>query len=169
MTTPESASRAVPNNPAPPAQRDEALCARLDSLLGEAATLIDQLQGVGAEQRLAVESGQVSQIVEVVAKREPIVRSIVRVGEELGAFIENPASKGGVGEKALNAALLQIAGFEHTMKRLREQDHEDQAKMERSRDQLAAQLSSMSTGQSALRAYSSRTPAPNPTMQDRRG
>jgi flagellar biosynthesis/type III secretory pathway chaperone len=142
---------------------------RLDSLLTEAGDLIDQLQAVGAEQRHAVESGQVQQIVEVVAKREPIVQSMIRIGEELGAFIENPTTKETIPDRILNGALLRIAGYEHAMKRLREQDAKDQVLMEQARDKLAAQLAGMGSGQSALRAYSTRSVKPNPIMQDRKG
>lgn len=142
---------------------------RLDSLLTEAGDLIDQLQAVGAEQRHAVESGQVQQIIEVVAKREPIVQSMIRIGEELGAFIEDPTTKQTIPERVLNGALLRIAGYEHTMKRLREQDAKDQLLMEQARDKIASQLAGMGSGQSAMRAYSSKSKATNPIMQDKRG
>ncbi|MBO6738863.1 MAG: hypothetical protein JJ916_03295 [Phycisphaerales bacterium] len=142
---------------------------RLDALLEETGTLVEQLEAVGAEQRHAVESGQVQQIVEVVAKRDPLVQSIIRVGEELGAFIEDPETKATISPHVLNAALLRIAGYEHTMKRLREQDAQDQQVMEQTRDKLASQLSGMGSGQHALRAYSTRPKSPNPTMQDKRG
>jgi len=145
------------------------LKSRLESLLDEAGTLVDQLQAVGAEQRHAIESGQVQQIVEVVAKRDPIVQSMIRVGEELGAFIEDPTTKSALSEQTLSSVLLRIAGYEHTMKRLREQDAKDQVLMEQTRDKLAAQLAGMGSGQSALRAYSSKSTPPNPIMQDKRG
>ena len=142
---------------------------RLGSLLDEAGELMDQLQAVGDQQRHAIESGQVAQIVEVVAKREPLVQSMIRVGEELGAFIEDPETKSDLPDRTLNAALKRIAGYEHTMKRLREQDARDQLQMEKTRDQLASQLAGMGSGQNALRAYSTRTPTPNPILQDREG
>ena len=142
---------------------------RLQSLLDETGDLVDQLQAVGAEQRHAIESGQVQQIVEVVAKRDPIVQSMIRVGEELGAFIENPETKAALPEQTLNGALLRIAGYEHTMKRLREQDANDQRLMEQTRDKLASQLAGMGSGKNALRAYSTRSQSPNPILQDKRG
>lgn len=161
MTAPESNAE----------QQDQIalLESRLESLLNEAGELVDQLQAVGAEQRHAIESGQVQQIVEVVAKRDPIVQSMIRVGEELGAFIEDPATQAVISEQTYSGALLRIAGYEHTMKRLREQDARDQAQMEKTRDKIAAQLAGMGSGKSALRAYSSRPATPNPIMQDKRG
>lgn len=159
----------APESKAEPQDQIALLESRLESLLDEAGVLVDQLQAVGAEQRHAVESGQVQQIVEVVAKRDPIVQSMIRVGEELGAFIEDPTTKTTICEQTLNGALLRIAGYEHTMKRLREQDARDQAQMEQTRDKLAAQLAGMGSGKSALRAYSSRSSTPNPIMQDKRG
>ena len=143
--------------------------ARLESLLEETGTLVEQLEAVSAQQQHAIESGQVQQIVEVVAKREPIVKGLVRVGEELGAFIEDPTARDTLGEQVFNGALRRIASYEHTMKRLRERDAQDQERMQLTRDQLASQLASMGSGRSALRAYSVRSQTPNPIMQDRRG
>jgi flagellar biosynthesis/type III secretory pathway chaperone len=143
--------------------------ARLESLLEETGTLVEQLEAVSSQQQHAIESGQVQQIVEVVAKREPVVQGLVRVGEELGAFIEDPSTRSAIGDQAYNAALRRIAGYEHTMKRLRERDAQDQDRMQAARDQLASQLASMGSGRSALKAYSVRSKATNPTMQDRRG
>ena len=160
---------ATPGTHNPQGDEHAMLQSRLDALIEETGTLVEQLEAVGAQQRHAIESGQVQQIVEVVAKRDPLVRSIIRVGEELGAFIEDPKTKQTLSEQALNGALLRIAGFEHTMKRLREQDAKDQLLMEQARDKIATQLAGMGSGQSALRAYSSKSKATNPIMQDKRG
>ena len=137
----------TPGTPHSDAQdRADLLAARLEALLAETGSLVDQLEAVGDQQHHAIESGQVRQIVEIVETREPLVRSLVRVGEELNAFI-----------------------YEHTMKRLRERDAQDQQCMEQARDQIASQLAGMGSGKHALRAYSTRSQTPNPIMQDRRG
>ena len=94
---------------------------------------------------------------------------MIRVGEELGAFIEDAKVRQTLEPQSLNGAMRRIAGYEHTMKRLREQDARDQQLMEQTRDKIASQLAGMGSGQSALRAYSTRSQTPNPTMQDRRG
>lgn len=165
MATPESHKQAA----AHPEDQSSLLAARLGALLDEAGTLVDQLGAVGEQQSHAIESGQVRQIVEIVATREPIVRALVRVGEELGALIEDDSTRAMLGDEVMERALRRMAVYEHTMKRLRERDARDQQRMERTRDQLASQLAGMGSGKSALRAYSLRPQTPNPTMQDRRG
>ncbi|HSG63805.1 MAG TPA: flagellar export chaperone FlgN [Gammaproteobacteria bacterium] len=160
----------APKRPQPDAQDHAALlAARLDALLEEAGTLVDQLEAVGEQQHHAIESGQVHQIVEIVETRDPLVRSLVRVGEELNAFIEDGDARACLDDDVMERALRRIAIYEHTMKRLRERDAKDQQLMEQARDKIASQLASMGSGKNALRAYSSRSTTPNPIMQDRRG
>lgn len=163
MTTPKC------NQPISAEDQSALLRARLDALLEQTGTLIEQLQAVSDQQRQAVESEQVQQIVEVVAIREPIVRSMVQVGDELGAFIEDPSTQQMLGKPTLERALRQIASYEHAMKLMRERDAQDQQRMEQTRAKLVRQLSGTGTGKSALRAYSSKNTNPNPIMQDKRG
>lgn len=142
---------------------------RLDSLVDQAQVLMDQLCAASEGQSRAIESGDVAQVVEIVANREPIVRGLVNVGEEIGAFIQDPEMLALVGEPERDDALKRIALIEHAMKRLRERDAHDQRLMENARNQMAEQLSSVGTNQNALRAYSGRTGSPNPILQDRQG
>jgi len=165
MATPESHRQTE----AHPEDQSALLAARLGTLLDETGTLVDQLGAIGEQQSHAIETGQVRQIVEIVATREPIVQALVRVGEELGALIEDSSTRTMLGDEVMERALRRMAVYEHTMKRLRERDAQDQQRMERARDQLAAQIAGMGAGKSALRAYSPMSRSPNPTMQDRRG
>lgn len=161
---------ATPEGNAPISTQDQStlLRARLETLLGQIGALIEQLQAVADQQRHAVETEQVQQIVEVVAIREPIVRSMVQVGDELGAFIEDTATQRLLGTPTLERALRQIASYEHAMKLLRERDAQDQEQMEHTRDKLVRQLTGAGTGKEALRAYSTKPTNPNPIMQDKR-
>jgi flagellar biosynthesis/type III secretory pathway chaperone len=143
--------------------------ARLNALVDEASLLMDQLGAISADQHQAVESGDVAQIVEIVSKREPIIRGLVCVGEEIEAFINNPQAIASVGKDVCADALDRIARIEHAMKKLREHDAQDQKRMESTRDTLAEQLGTMGKGKKALRAYTSRTSTPNPILQDRQG
>lgn len=143
--------------------------ARLGSLVDEAQSLMDQLCAISTGQSEAIEVGDVAQIVEIVVKREPVVQGLVSVGEEIGAFIENPDAIAKVSTQERDEAMRRIALIEHAMKRLRERDAHDQKQMEAARDKMAGQLASMGTNQNALRAYSSRTGTPNPILQDREG
>ncbi len=149
--------------------QDALLASRLEVLLEQAGELIEQLETISEQQRHAIESAQVSQIVEVVANRDPLVQSMLRVGEELRTYIEDERVRSVVGVSVMENALHRVASFEHKMKHLRERDARDQELMERTRDALARQLSGMNSGTSALRAYSTRSQSPNPTMQDKRG
>ena len=142
---------------------------RLSSLVDEASSLMDQLSTLSEAQRESVTKGDVEQIIEVVSAREPVVRQIVRVGEEIGAFINDPKMVSRLSDTDRDAALKRIALIEHAMKRLRERDAQDQVRMEEARDGLANQLSGMGAGQSALRAYSTKAKTPNPILQDRKG
>ena len=147
----------------------DAHAARLNSLVDEAQALMDQLCTISNGQSEAIQAGDVAQIVEIVTIREPVVRGLVCVGEEIGAFIEDPKMIAQVSDADRSEALKRISLIEHTMKRLRERDDQDQKLMESARDTLADQLASMGTNQNALRAYSSRPSTPNPILQDRQG
>ena len=149
--------------------QDAVLASRLETLLQQASELIDQLEAISEQQRHAIESAQVTQIVEVVAKRDPLVQSMLRVGEELRIYIEDDRVRSAIGVGVMEDALHRVAGIEHKMKHLRERDAKDQELMEKTRDSLARQLSGMSTGTNALRAYSTRSKSTNPTMQDKKG
>ncbi len=142
---------------------------RLNSLVDEAQELMDQLCALSEGQSKAIESGDVAKIVEVVSSREPVVLGLVSVGEEIAAFIQDPRMIASVHEQDRKDALGRIASIEQMMKRLREQDAQDQKMMESARDKLAEQISGTGAHQNALRAYSSRSSTPNPIMQDREG
>jgi len=143
--------------------------ARLSSLVDQAKTLMDQLCDISNVQTDAIKSGEIDQVVEIVAKREPLVRGLVCVGEEIGAFITDPKMIGAVDDVQRSNALDRIASIEQSMKKLREHDAQDQKLMESARDGLANQLASMGAGMNALRAYTSRTATPSPILQDRQG
>lgn len=151
------------------AHNEQPLAARIDDLIEGARSLLDRLSIIADEQRTAIAEGDVPRIVEIVGQREPLIRQLVRVGEEIGAVIEAPETAGELSAVQREDALSRISGIEHTMKRLREQDAHDQELMENTRDRLAAQLAGMGTGRNALKAYSTRSVAPNPIMQDRKG
>lgn len=143
--------------------------ARLSSLVDQAKTLMDQLCDISSTQSDAIKSGDIDQIVEIVTKREPMVRGLVCIGEEIGVFISDPKMIGAVDDTQRSDALNRIASIEQSMKELREHDAQDQKLMESTRDGLADQLASMGAGMNALRAYTSRTATPNPILQDRQG
>ncbi len=142
---------------------------RLNSLVDEATKLMERLGEIAAGQREAIESGEIEQIVEIVTKREPVVRALVCVGEEIDAFINDSQTLALVNEHDQSKAYERIASIEHAMKKLREQDAQDQKLMESTRDRLAGELSLMGTGMNALRAYTTRSGTPNPILQDRQG
>jgi len=142
---------------------------RLQSLVDEAKSLLDKLNSLSDGQRDAIESGDVEQIVEIVTCREPIVRGLVCVGEEIGAFIENPDTIGQIGQAERQIALDRIVLIENDMAKLRERDQQDQVLMQTTRDRIAEQLSGMGNNQTALRAYSSKANTPNPILHDREG
>ncbi len=142
---------------------------RLDSLVAKAKTLMDRLCAIADGQTQAIESGEIEQIVEIVAQREPVVRELVRVGEELDAFLSDSQAMDLINQDDRVRAFEQIGSIEQAMKKLRQRDAQDQKLMESTRDRLADQLSSMGTGMTALRAYTSRVSTPNPILQDRQG
>ena len=142
---------------------------RLNSLVDEAQALMDQLGAISDGQHYAIRSGDIAQVLEVISKREPVVNGLVSVGEEIEAFIKDPGMLAKVPSDERSAALERITLIEIAMGKLREHDAQDQKIMESTRDGLASQLAGMGTGKSALRAYSSRTSTPNPTLHDRQG
>lgn len=142
---------------------------RLSTLVDEAQSMMDQLCTLSAGQSEAIQSGDIARVVEIVVGREPVVQNIVRVGEEIGAFIADPAMISTISDEDRASALKRISSIEHAMKRLRERDAQDQRLMEMARDGLADQLAEMGAGQNALRAYSKRSGTPNPILQDRQG
>jgi len=142
---------------------------RINSLIDQAQKLMDRLCAIGEEQRDAIRSGEVDRMVEMVATREPIVRTLVRVGEEIGAFLEDPGMVSRLSDTDRVNALGRIDSIRQVMESLRARDEQDQKLMEKTRDGLADQLATTGTNQSALRAYSGRSSTPNPILQDRQG
>jgi flagellar biosynthesis/type III secretory pathway chaperone len=142
---------------------------RLHFLVDEAQVLMDRLCDISQQQSQAIEAGEVEQIIEIVTIREPVIRNIVRVGEEIGAFIQDPDSIKQVDRVQRDEALNRIASIEHAMKRLRERDANDQILMEKVRDAMADQLAGLGNGKNALQAYAARPNTPNPILQDREG
>lgn len=142
---------------------------RLNSLVDQAGSLMDQLSEMSETQSQAIQAVDIDKIVEYVSRREPVIGQLVIVGEEIEAIISTIDQRNQSSSVSYKAALAKITTIEHAMKRLREQDARDQQSMEAAREKLSDQMASSGTNQSALRAYSAKPATPNPILQDRQG
>ncbi len=108
-------------------------------------------------------------LVELLAQREPLVGELARLGDELAAILDDPASARALGADEHAQIRERLGQLESVMARIRERDTRARASLQRRRDELAARLATVNTGSGAARAYAGAGRANNPTIQDARG
>lgn len=108
-------------------------------------------------------------LVALLGEREPLVGQLARLGDELAAILDDPASARVLGQAEHTQIRERLGQLGEVMGRIRERDKRARAEMQRRRDELANRLASVNTATGAARAYSGSGRATNPTMQDARG
>lgn len=137
------------------ASRMRELCLRLDGCsVSIGARVHDEDPGV---------------LVGLLAEREPLVGELARLGDELGAILDDPASARVLGEQEHAQIRERLGQLEQVMAKIRERDREARGGLSKRRDRLADELASVSNARGAIRAYSGAGRPANPTVQDSRG
>ncbi|MCA9303702.1 MAG: hypothetical protein KC996_06240 [Phycisphaerales bacterium] len=147
----------------------QALAARVSTLIDEMGSRCAHLDRLSVEQGQAVRDGDVELVLDVLQRREPVLRALAVAGEQLGAMLEDGACISAMGPALFADARERLRELERVADGIRERDAEHHQLMKQQRDGLAARLSSMGQQKSAMSAYSGNKGTPNPTLQDRRG
>lgn len=150
-------------------QNKQALTARISSLIEEMASRCAHLDRLSIEQGQAVVGGDVEVVLDVLQRREPVLRALAVAGEQLGAMLEDSVCIDAMGPALFADARSQVRELERIADGIRERDAEHHELMKQQRDGLAERLSSMGQQKSAMHAYSGNKGTPNPTLQDRKG
>lgn len=108
-------------------------------------------------------------LIALLGEREPLVGELARLGDELAAILDNPASARALGEREHTQIRERLGQLEQVMGRIRERDRQARSELQRRRDELADRLASVSNARGAVRAYSGMDRGVNPTVQDSRG
>lgn len=108
-------------------------------------------------------------LVALLVEREPLVVELARLGDELAAILDDPASARVLGQAEHAQIRDRLAQLEQVMARIRERDQRARAELQRRRDEMAGRLASVNTANGAARAYSGGPRHTYPTVQDSRG
>lgn len=149
-------------------QTTQALTARVSALIDEMGSRCAHLDRLSIEQGQAVRDGEVESVLDVLERREPVLKALAVAGEHLGAILEDAVCVRAMGAELFNDARARVRELERVADGIRERDAEHHELMKRQRDGLAERLSSMGQKKSAMTAYSVGKGTPNPTLQDRR-
>ncbi len=109
------------------------------------------------------------ELVRMLGEREPLVVGLARLGDELAAILDDPASARSLGQAEHAQIRTRLGQLEQVMARIRERDKQARAALQRRRDAMADQLGSISVARGAAKAYGGRGGPVNPTMQDAQG
>ncbi|MEM9372763.1 MAG: hypothetical protein AAGA55_03890 [Planctomycetota bacterium] len=161
-TTPGTDQTGCSEPPSPPiqaaarvrvlAERMRERCLRLDEIsAGMGAQTVDEAPDA---------------IVLALAQREPLVRELAGLGDELAAILNDPGAVRELGEHEHRQIRARMGELEQVMARIRERDRETRATLQRRRDGLADQIASVNIHRGAARAYSGGNHPVNPTVQD---
>jgi hypothetical protein len=108
-------------------------------------------------------------VVALLGEREPLVTELARLGDELSAILDDPASARQLGQDEHTQIRDRLAQLEQVMARIRERDRKARAELQRRRDELALRLVTANTAGAANRAYSGSGRPVQPIVQDSRG
>jgi hypothetical protein len=108
-------------------------------------------------------------VVALLGEREPLVVELARLGDELSAILDDPASARQLGHDEHTQIRDRLAQLEQVMARIRERDRKARAELQRRRDELATRLVTANTAGAANRAYSGAGRPVQPIVQDSRG
>ena len=140
---------------------------RLLRLLDEQLALAGRLESLATRQREHVLRGELADVIDVLARREPIVSDLTAHAEEIEPFVRdarNPAS-------ALDATQRhevqeRLTGIEERLEAVNRLDAHDERALVAMKDALAAEIASLRVSRAAVGAYASGGDS-TPMMQDR--
>ncbi len=128
-----------------------------------------RLDDLSAALSTCVVSEEPDAVVALLGEREPLVSELARLGDELAAILDDPASARSLGQDEHAQIRERLAQLEQVMARIRERDRKARADLQRRRDELAGRLVTANAAGAANRAYSGSGRSVQPTVQDSRG
>lgn len=142
---------------------------RLERLVEEQRRLVQELDGLGAEQRRLIESGEADALVTLLARRQTLTDRIASLAQEFEPFRRSwdefmarlPADQ-------RDRLVVAVGEIGEGIRRITERDDADRAALQRQRDVVTTELSSVSRGRGAVAAYG-RGGGLEPRFQDRKG
>ncbi|MFI4896513.1 MAG: flagellar protein FliT [Phycisphaerales bacterium JB059] len=141
----------------------------LERRLTLAEELFEQLGSLGRRQRELIEAGDAVGVLDLLRERQEVVDRISENSERIEPFRtrwDRVAPTLAPERRQLIQARLD--SLTDAAGQIARKDEEDRRALERKRDELARELSGVSTGKAALSAYAE--PKPNgPRFQDREG
>lgn len=143
---------------------------RLQRLLDEQRSLATELETLARRQREHIAAGDTDRLLAVLGERQVVIDRLSRVVADFQPFRDHweelMAALPPARRDAFAAATRDVAG---AVERVGERDEEDRRELERRRAGVAAELSSVTRGRSAVAAYGRAPGAPGPRFQDREG
>ncbi len=138
---------------------------RVEALLQEMRTLCSQIDEIGTQQQRLLDADQLEEFVASLNSRNPKIQSLARTSE----LVEKLLASDGVNVTQIQSARTQLAEMSSMVEAILKRDAEQQAVVEKRRDELSKQLTGVGASRNAMRAYRGGNRQPNPTLQDRKG
>ncbi len=138
---------------------------RVEALLQEMRTLCTQIDEIGTQQQRLLDADQLEEFVASLNSRNPKIQSLARTSE----LVEKLLASDGVSVTQIQSARTQLAEMSSMVEAILKRDADQQAVVEKRRDELSKQLTGVGASRNAMRAYRGGDRPPNPTLQDRKG
>lgn len=138
---------------------------RVEALLQEMRTLCSQIDEIGTQQQRLLDADQLEEFVASLNSRNPKIQSLARTSE----LIEKLLASDGVNVTQIQSARTQLAEMSSMVETILKRDADQQAVVEKRRNELSKQLTGVGASRNAMRAYRGGNRQPNPTLQDRKG
>jgi flagellar biosynthesis/type III secretory pathway chaperone len=142
----------------------------LIEILDRQCRLYKQLQGLGAEQKQLVQSGDPERLLGLMSQRQRLIDELTQVSGELEPYRakwdEHWAALDGESRARVGDLVRQV---QDRLEQIMKQDEEDRATLAARRTQTAGDLQRMRQGASVNRAYAPKVGAPVSRYADRQG
>ena len=135
---------------------------RLAELLAQQSSLYDQLESLCDDQHRQITSGNVQDLLHVLSQRQQVIDQLTGLEKQLGPYRQDWS---GLWERLAPAQRTTLAAdLQHTqqaLSRIIEKDEQARHLLEKTRGQLHQELTKISQGGAAMRAYKTQNSAEN--------
>lgn len=156
---------------APPVSAGPQPCAAwLSRVLDRQLELFGSLDTLSKAQSASVASGDTDTLLNILARREDIIRAIVSLSERVAPINATWPDLASVLPQAQRVELRRrIDAIDHAVREIAKRDDADRSALERERGSIADELVSMGRVRGAVNAYAPAKPIPGPRFQDQTG
>ncbi len=127
---------------------------RLLRLLDEQLSLAGRLEALATRQRECVAGGDLPEVLDILAQREPIVSELTRTAEEVEPFVRDarsPASELDATQR--HEVQERLTGIEERLEAVNRHDALDERTLTAMKDALAAEIAGLRLSRAAVGAY----------------